>query len=123
MPQIQVRTLRGTVPVSFKQRGSKWYATALTFDLVGIGRTREDAVRELQEVLETYVDAVLNTPGKVRFYNLSDESEWENPDKEDYQVTVLLDVEQLSLPMRGVNVEELRKRKGQVRGIQLQPAG
>ncbi|MFA6240316.1 MAG: hypothetical protein WC655_05280, partial [Candidatus Hydrogenedentales bacterium] len=108
MPHIQVRTLQGTVPVSFKQRGSKWYATALTFDLVGTGRTRETAFRELQEVLETCVDAVLNTPGKVRFYNPSDASEWENPDKADYHVAVLLDVERVQPPVRGVNMDELR---------------
>ena len=89
-PELDVQTLDGTIAVAYKKQGREWRATALQFDLVGTGSTRQAALRELQQVFETYLSAVLETKGRVRFYNPSDPADWENKDKEHFRVMCIV---------------------------------
>ena len=82
----QIVTLKGPITVTYREEGTEVYARALQFDLVGIGKNRRDALKELQEIFDDYAEEVLNTKGKVRFFNPSDSEEWENPDKEFFNV-------------------------------------
>lgn len=119
---MQLR-LEGPVWVAFTQEEKAFYATALQFDLVGTGSTREIAFTELQEMFRIYVQAVLAKPGKVQFVFPSEASEWDNPDIEYYDVIV--DVRSTShskpAPSR-TKLKELRRYRDRINTIQFQPA-
>ena len=118
---LQVVTLKGPITVTYREEGADVYATALQFDLVGIGKTREAALNELQEIFSEYAEEVLNTKGKARFYNPSDPEEWENPDKEFFSVTFVLSGKRGSSTATSVcNIRELHAVRRSVRTIQLQ---
>ena len=52
---LSVTILGHTVSVAFRRRGDDWYAIDLEFDLVGIGKTKIEALDELCEVIDTYL--------------------------------------------------------------------
>jgi hypothetical protein len=85
-----VRKLEGPVTVAFSQLADEWYATALEFDLVGTGASREAALRQLKAVVKTHFETLLTTPGKVRFFNPSDADEWNIEDKEYFTMTITI---------------------------------
>ncbi|MBI5093210.1 MAG: hypothetical protein HZB26_12320 [Candidatus Hydrogenedentes bacterium] len=123
-PRLVVTRLGGTVTVAFKKRGGKVYATALEFDIVGIGPTRAKAFQELQQLLYAYVEEVLRSDGKVRFYCPSEADEWETPDKEYHSVMFVFGGDNLPLgiPLEVKTVGEVRKLRKNLGQIQLQPA-
>ena len=53
---MQVITLKGPITVTYREEGTEVYARALQFDLVGIGKTRKGALKELQEIFADYAD-------------------------------------------------------------------
>ena len=55
MPEMAVKLLKGPVSVAFSKRGRFHYATALEYDLVGIGSSRDKALSELQDVVNIYL--------------------------------------------------------------------
>jgi hypothetical protein len=87
-PNIEVFLLQGPVTVAYRREGRKWYATALQFDLVGAGRTQQAAFDELQRVVNTYLEEILETKGPVRLFNPSEPAEWESPHRESYHVAI-----------------------------------
>ena len=120
---IQIMTLRGPVTVTYRQDGSEAHARALQFDLVSIGKSRKSALKELQEIFSDYAEEVLNTKGKVRFFNPSDPEEWENPEKEFFSVVFILTkkTSPLVLPPVCNSIRDLRSVRGAVKTVQLQP--
>jgi len=121
---IQVRTLEGSVSVAYKKAGKEWHAIALQFDIVGTGKTRGEAFREMQGLFETYLSEVLKTSGPVRFYNPSDQADWEIKDKSDFHVVIVLSARQVpsAEAPRRPRLDELRPVRSQIQSIQLQPA-
>ena len=119
---IQI-TLKGPVTVTYRQEGAEVYARALEFDLVGIGKTRKSALKELQEIFADYAEEVLNTKGKVRFFNPSDSEEWENPDKEYFSAVFEFvgKASPLALPSVCDSIRDLRPMREAVKTVQLQP--
>ena len=118
---IRIVTLKGQVTVTYREEGAEVYATALQFDLVGIGKTRKAALKELQEIFSEYAEEVLNTRGKVRFFNPSDPEEWENPDKEFFNVAFVLVGKTGSATIPSVcDIRDLRSIRQSVKTIQLQ---
>ena len=119
---IQVQTLEGSVSVAYKKAGKEWHAIALQFDIVGTGKTRGEAFREMQGLFETYLSEVLKATAPVRFYNPSDQADWEIQDKVDFHVVV---VSARPLPSaetpRRPRLDELRSIRSQIQSIQLQP--
>lgn len=120
---IQIMTLRGPITVTYRQEGGEVHARALQFDLVGIGKSRKSALKELQEIFSDYAEEVLNTKGKVRFFNPSDPEEWENPEKEFFSVVFILTkkTSPLVLPSVCNSIRDLRPVRGAVKTVQLQP--
>jgi len=88
--RVEIRRLQAPVAVTYTTMDSKVYARALQFDIVGIGKNREEALRELEELLSDYVEEFLNSEGPVQFSHPSDAAEWDNPDKESYLITLRL---------------------------------
>lgn len=91
---------------------------------MGTGKTRGEAFNEMQSLVETYLSAVLQASGPVRFYNPSDQADWEIKDKAEYHVVVVLSARPVSSAEapRRPRLDELRPRRSQIQSIQLQPA-
>ncbi|MEK7794387.1 MAG: hypothetical protein AAB353_07650 [Candidatus Hydrogenedentota bacterium] len=89
-PQDSSRiVLRGPVFVSSKPLNDEWHCTALNFDILGIGSTKEEAFERMKELLEVYLEDVaieLNNGNQVDFYNPSDSDEWNHGEVEVYKV-------------------------------------
>lgn len=115
-----IRIAEGPITVAYRQDGEEWLCTALEFDLVGVGATREEALGELKEIFGTYLIEVLRTPGKVAFYNPSEAEEWNNPDKAHYEVSVLIVEREEALPASGrMRLEEVRLLSDRVQDFEL----
>ena len=83
--------LQGPVSVAYKRKGRKdWYATALQFDLVGHGSSKEQALRELQDVVADYLVEITEVEGPVQFFNPSPPEEWNLPDKQHFVVNFVV---------------------------------
>jgi len=123
MNRIQLVTLRGSIAITYRECGGETIARALQFDLVGIGATREKAFRELQDIFADYAEAVLEAKGNVRFFNPSPAEEWENPDKQFYNVTFGLVRKQRrdEIPALCEDIHKLRSVRKDVDSIALQP--
>lgn len=123
--ELDIQTVDGTVTVAYKKHGREWHATALQFDLVGTGRTREAALREPQELFESYLSAVLETKGRVRFYNPSDAQDWDAKDKEYFRVVCIVlagtsHTRSLSAPSLD-DIDTLRRIEPRIKSVKLTP--
>lgn len=124
---IQVKILEGPVSVAFKKAGREWHAIALQFDIVGTGKTRGEAFREMQGLFETYLSEVLKASRPVRFYNPSEKADWEIRDKAHFHAVVVLSAKPVlgaEAPRRPSldDVVKLRPIRSRIQSIQLQPA-
>lgn len=75
----QIVSLEGKTTIAYRQVDGEWYATALEFDIMGYGDTKAKARMLLNELLEVYLHDVaqLLAEGKrVKFFNPSDDDEW-----------------------------------------------
>jgi hypothetical protein len=118
---ILVTCLRGPVTVAYRKKNRKWYATALEFDLVGIGRTREGAFEILQEMVNEYLTDCVKAEKVVDFIFPSEPDEWNIEDKDFFSVTAII-----SQPIRqrreipnSLNLSQLRPFKKQIQRFQL----
>ena len=122
-PRVEISVVKGRVTVSYRQEEGKWYATALEFDLVGSGNTRDAAFADLQQVVNCYIEEVIKAPGSVEFFNPSSREEWGAPDKEGYQVAIAI----ATVP-RGRRIPpimepgSLHRLRNRIAGISLVPA-
>lgn len=78
----------GVTTVASRQADGEWRCTALQFDLVGTGATKEAAFEELKELVCEYISHISRQRGKVAYFNPSDREEWEVADKKDYMMVV-----------------------------------
>lgn len=122
-PRVEICRLEGPVTVTYRTEGGRVYARALQFDLVGIGKTKEEALRELQELFSDYVEEFLYTKGRVQFSHPADAAEWDNPSKEFYAVILVFThrAGARALPPSVSDPGRLRRLRGSIEAIQLQP--
>ena len=113
----------GPITVTYRREDDLWFCLALQFDIVGTGPTRQAAFGELRELLNTYIEAVLNTKGKVSFFNPSEAEEWENPDRENYEVTAILEPRPDIPEVTGrITLEEMRTHyRDSIQSFDLSP--
>jgi hypothetical protein len=119
-----VKVAGGPVTVAYKQVAGEWHCTALQFDILGIGKTREAAFAQLKELMNSYLTHVLQLKGKIAFFNPADREEWNTPIKENYNILVILtkprrDSQETSC----MDMEEIRPVRRRVREFDLLPAG
>ncbi len=118
--------LKGPLTIAYEKEGAKWYATALEFDLVGIGSTRKKAGEEVKQLFREYLYGCLDEEGPVRFVFPAEASVWNSEDKEWYHVTVSLSLPKSSrkeIP-RSLNLSELKSQfRNRIESIGLVPAG
>ena len=123
---VTIQALEGPVSVAYKRVGKEWHAIALQFDIVGTGKTKAEAFREMQGLFETYLSAVLKAPRPVRFYNPSAQADWQIPDKTHFHAVMVLSATAKPIePAQRPSLDDLatlRPLRSKIQGIQLQPA-
>jgi len=82
--------LHGPVTVAYKKLGKEWHCTALNFDLVGTGSSKQMAFVELRDVVNCYLSDIVDAEGPVEFFNPSPAEEWNVAEKEQYHVVVVM---------------------------------
>lgn len=83
-----VKIANGPITVAFRQDEGEWLATALQFDLVGTGKTKDTAFAQLKELVNDYLTFILSVKGEVAFFNPSPREEWEAPEQEQYIINL-----------------------------------
>lgn len=116
-----ISVLGGPVTVAYRKRGRKWYCTALQFDLVGIGRTREDSFNQLRDVMNIYLADVLDADGPVEFFNLSERRDWATKDIETYSVVAIMARVRRKplIPPVFRRIQDLRRYRNRVQSFDL----
>jgi len=97
---VRATVLRGPVTVAYKQVGEEWHCTALEFDIIGVGKSKEKAFEKMRDLLNFYLGEIANTAGPVEFFNHSPEEEWHVSEKEEYHVVVVMIPERQQVPQR-----------------------
>jgi hypothetical protein len=126
---FEIVTLEGPVRVAYRKRGREWYATALEFDIVGVGSTKAQALRELQELFRDYVSEFLATPGMTHFFNPSPAEDWETKNQEHFRVAFVVSLKATPatrpkpLESRVSDIAQLRPVRERIKSVQLQPVG
>jgi hypothetical protein len=119
---IAIRALNSPVTLAHKKIGKKWHCTALQFDLVGIGKSRSEAMHELKGILNTYLCEIIKTTGPVRVFNPSDAEEWECEDKQEYNVTIaILSAKTSTVMPERLSIPQARRYRNQIQAIDLIP--
>ena len=112
--------------MTYRRERGEWMCTALEFDIVGTGKTKQEAFDELRALVETYLLEVMDTDAPVEFYNPADAEEWECKDRKSYRVAVIMAraKEDTSIPPRMVrDITKLRPYRDRIRGVDLELAG
>ncbi len=82
--QLRTVAAEGPVTVAVHKMGREYHCTALEFDILGTGRTKQDALAQVQELVEEYIAGVIEELGKgnkVAFFNPSGERDWNQADE------------------------------------------
>lgn len=120
-----IKIANGPLTVSYRQVDGEWRATALQFDLVGTGKTKQGAFEQLRELVNDYLTFILSVKGEVAFYNPASREEWEVADQEKFDVLVVMArVKSTSAIARErcVKLEDVRPMRKHVREFELAPA-
>jgi hypothetical protein len=92
--QFRIVNTEGPATIAVRKVGREYHYTALEFDILGIGRTKQDALAEVQELVEEYVYSVIEELGKgykVAYFNPSGERDWNQADElRRYEVTLIV---------------------------------
>jgi hypothetical protein len=114
-----------TTSSKFNNSTKKWYCTALEFDLVGIGKTEEEAFKELKVLLRYYLLEFVESThsgGKMDFFNPSEAENWNTGKKKEYGVTLIVELaeEKERIP-EFIPPKKLSKYYNRISGIDLIP--
>lgn len=117
-----IKMAGGPITVACRQEEDLWLCTALQFDIVGTGPTKEAAFEELKELVNAYLTHLLQAKGKISVFNPSDRAEWETPLKENYDVLVVLAEPAATVSSaRVLSLDEVRPVRRRVREFELTP--
>lgn len=124
MKSTQIISLAdGPITVAFKKAGSYWIATALEFDIIGTGNSREEAFSQLRELVSLYLLEVVRAPEQHNIFNPSDSELWELADKVKYNVLIMLSVTKLNETKSGrVMLRDVGSFKNDITEFNLSPA-
>ena len=125
MARHVMKILAGPVTVAYRRRRGGWVCTALQFDLVGTGATRQKAFQELQEVVNAYLQECLQAKEPVDFFNPSEREEWNAGRKEHYSVGVCIAVPEgrPEAPEVIPDLRRLRMYRDRIQSFDLVPVG
>lgn len=87
--------LSGPVSIAYRydKNAKEWEAIALQFNILGLGKTKEEAFQEVKSLFETYVETITQTKGKVQFHNPAEGRYWDAEDVDQFHVVVSFDAE------------------------------
>jgi hypothetical protein len=121
---MEIAVLAGPVTVAFCKVDREWTCTALEFDIVGIGSTRDEAFDEMRGLVHSYLVDVIQEPGPVELLNPSDPAEYRRCEKQEFKVAVAL------AKLRGSrtrvrrelpDIRTLRRLRNRIKGVDLIP--
>jgi len=117
-----IKIANGPITITYRQVDGEWWCMALEFDLLGTGVAREEALTELKELVNEYLIHILRSNNKVILFNPAEREEWDNPDKERFDVTVVVATANVELPASGcMSMDEVRPLRENVREFDLMP--
>ena len=87
-PGIEFVTVGAPVTVGYFREDGRWWAVAQEFDLLGSGDGREEALRELKEVVEDYVEAYV-FEGSSEFERHCPDEDWSRTNHHERYIVVL----------------------------------
>jgi predicted RNase H-like HicB family nuclease len=119
--RLVLMAVRGMVSVSYREVEGEWHATALQFDLVGIGKTREKAFRQLRALVGTYLEAYAETKGKAQLFNWAEEEDRNNPDQKTYRVMALMVEKPRAKSPVEIQPEQLWSYRHRIKNYDLTP--
>ncbi|HOE95269.1 MAG TPA: hypothetical protein PK847_01665 [Candidatus Sumerlaeota bacterium] len=76
------------ITVSCRLIEGDWHCTALQFDILGVGNTREAAFAQLRELVEAYLRHALASKHEVKLFNPAHREEWNNPGREFFDLAI-----------------------------------
>ena len=118
-----IKIANGPITVTYRQVEGEWWCLSLEFDLLGTGATREEALTELKELVNEYLIHILKSKNKVVLFNPAEREEWDNPDKERFDVTAMVAAAMGKFPASGcMSMDEVRPLRKSVRELDLMPA-
>lgn len=120
MSKSPIIKMKGQITVAYRREGTKILSTALQFDLVGIGRTKQEAFKELRKIVKSYLLEVIKSDTPVEFFNPSDHKEWNARDIEYYDVEVKIKKTR-PLPKAKPDIRQLKPYQKQIRSFDLSP--
>jgi uridylate kinase len=114
----------GRVTAAYRKEEGRWLCTALEFDILGIGETRQEAFAQMQELVNNYLLDCLMSRGPVDFLNPSEAEEGKTRDKERYHVAVILEraAPEQAVPQVIEDFAALRRFRNRILGTDLIPA-
>ena len=89
MSKLRQMVIKWPISVVCRKMGARWGATALEFDIVGTGKTKEAALEGMRELFEDYLSSVveeLRAGNEVAFFNPSDAEDWNRDSIERYEL-------------------------------------
>lgn len=123
METLRAIRIKGPVTVAYRRRRCDYVAIALQFDLVGIGKTKTEALLQLQKILDIYVREALKEKGRIKFFNPSPAEEWELPEKDEFFLACVASSGRPPFAaLVPVPISKLRRAGAPVRSVQLLPA-
>jgi len=124
LSQPHILVMEGPVTVEYQRKNKKWYCTALEFDLVGIGTSRQKAFNELQKVVNLYLMEAINSKGPIDFLIPTPQTERKGNDVEKYQVAVQIRKQGRipGIPVVIQDIRSLRRKRDRICGLTLIPA-
>jgi hypothetical protein len=116
--------MAGPVTVVSCKVGHEWQCTALEFDIVGIGATRDEALAEMRGLVNAYLVGAIREPGPVELMSPSDPAEYRSCEKHTYKVAVALAKLRKSRPpvrQEIADISTLRRLRNRIKGLDLIP--
>jgi predicted RNase H-like HicB family nuclease len=112
----------GPITVVFQHDGPYWIATALEFDIIGTGKTRQESLSQLQELVSLYLFEVIQEPDKHNIFNPSESELWALADKVKYNVLISLKLTKKTESESKMMLRDVRPFRNSIKEFNLSPA-
>lgn len=122
-----VITLEGPVTVAFSKAQNLHICNALEFDIVGTGDTADQALAQVKELVEDYIETVVTLTAngkKVNFYNPAIQEMWnKSKEKKRFYVQFIIGlVKDISPAQQLGDIDDLSEYSDSIEAINLVPA-
>lgn len=124
--QLRTLTAEGPVTVAVRKFGREYHCTALEFDILGTGKTKQEALVQVQELIEDYITSVIEELAKghrVAFFNPSVEKDWNQADELRFFDVTLIVRDSRPHERIQLNAKDLKSVADIFESVCLEPSG